>query len=83
MAKLESGAEAACFASGQAAASSILQGLAGGHIIIPDDIYHGIRTVLRSTFGEWGLKYTEIDTSDLKQVAKALKGTSRALTVTS
>ena len=47
-------------------------GLAGGHIIIPDDIYHGIRTVLRSTFGDWGLKYTEIDTSDLEQVQKAL-----------
>ena len=33
-------------------------------------------TVLRSTFGEWGLKYTEIDTSDLEQVKKALADTA-------
>ena len=47
MAQLEGGREAAAFASGSAAAAAVLRSVpAGGHVVVPDDMYHGLRTLL-------------------------------------
>lgn len=48
MARLEEGAEASVFGSGQAAAAAVLHAMPGGHLVIPDDIYHGIRTLVQT-----------------------------------
>ena len=51
MAKLEGGADAACFSSGNAAGMSVFQTLKPGtHIIAPDDMYHGLRNQLKNLF---------------------------------
>jgi cystathionine gamma-synthase len=51
MAKLESGVDAACFSSGNAAGMSVFQALKPGtHIIAPDDMYHGLRNQLKNLF---------------------------------
>ena len=73
IAKLEGGTEAAAFASGMAACCAVFQSIPGGHCIIPDDIYHGIRTVLQTTYAEWGLKYDECDMSNLEAVKAAVR----------
>jgi len=50
-AKLEDGADAAAFSSGNAAGMSVFQSLTPGtHIIAPDDMYHGLRNQLKSLF---------------------------------
>jgi len=51
LAKLEGGADAASFASGNAAGMSVFQSLPPGtHIIAPDDMYHGLRNQLKLLF---------------------------------
>lgn len=60
LASLEDGAAAASFASGQAAAAAVLTAVPQGHIILADDVYHGIRSLLQGSFQDWGLSYTEV-----------------------
>jgi cystathionine gamma-synthase len=51
LAKLEDGAEAAAFSSGNAAGMTVFQSLQSGtHIIGPDDMYHGLRNQLKYLF---------------------------------
>jgi len=51
LAKLEGGADAAAFSSGNAAGMSVFQSLKPGtHIIAPDDMYHGLRNQLKNLF---------------------------------
>jgi cystathionine gamma-synthase len=51
LAKLEGGADAASFSSGNAAGMSVFQSLPPGtHIIAPDDMYHGLRNQLKNLF---------------------------------
>ena len=45
LADLEGGTSALAFSSGLAAAAAIFQALPLGHIIIPDDLYHGTNFV--------------------------------------
>jgi cystathionine gamma-synthase len=81
LAELEAeGAEAAAFASGMAAAAAVLQALRpGDHVLLADDVYHGVRHLLRTTFGEWGLTYTEVDQTDLDAVRAALRPETRII----
>ncbi|MEP0547771.1 MAG: aminotransferase class I/II-fold pyridoxal phosphate-dependent enzyme [Rhodothermales bacterium] len=70
----EDGAEAAAFASGMAAVMVVLQSLRpGDHVLLPDDVYHGVRSLFRSTFTDWGLIYSEVDQTDLDAVRAALR----------
>jgi len=74
LAALESGAEAMAFASGQAATAAILQSLApGARALFPDDLYHGTRALVKSSFARWGLAAEFIDFSDLAAAGTALR----------
>lgn len=74
------GAEAAAFASGMAAVGAVLQALRpGDHVLLPDDVYHGVRHLLRSVFSEWGLAYSEVDQTDLDAVRRAIRPETRVL----
>jgi cystathionine gamma-synthase len=51
LAKLERGADAAAFSSGNAAGMSVFQSLnPGTHILLPDDMYHGLRNQVKIMF---------------------------------
>jgi cystathionine gamma-synthase len=64
LARLEGGAACAAFASGMAAASAVFASLApGDRVVIPEDVYHGVRRVLRTRFEAWGLRVSEADLS--------------------
>lgn len=65
LAKLESGADAAAFSSGNAAGMSVFQSLKpGSHVIAPDDMYHGLRNLLKTVFA--GI--LEVDFIDVNNV---------------
>jgi cystathionine gamma-synthase len=74
LADLESGEACAAFSSGIAAMNAVFMSVEkGGHIIIPEDIYHGSRLLLEK-FGErWGISYTSVDTTDLDLLENAFK----------
>lgn len=80
LAVLEGGEAAACFASGSAAASAIFRALRpGDHVVAPDDLYHGVRKLLKEVFVPWGLSVSFVDTSDSETVAAAWQENTRLL----
>ena len=82
LATLEQGAGAACFASGSAATTALLQTLApGAHVIAPDDAYFGTTKLMRDIFGPWKLKVSSIDMTDVGCVERAMRPTTRVVWV--
>lgn len=64
LAKLENGADAAAFSSGNAAGMTVFQSLRPGtHIIGPDDMYHGLRNQVKNLFAGI-LEFDFIDVND-------------------
>lgn len=75
---LEGGAAGAAFASGMAATQAVLQALRpGDHLVVADDVYYGVRRLLASVYGEWGLTWTEADLSDPAALEAALTPETR------
>ena len=79
---LEGGAEAAAFASGSAATTSVFQALLpGDHVIAPNDVYYGTANILREIFAPWGLEATFVDMTDATQVERALQPNTKIVWV--
>ncbi|MGC7846966.1 trans-sulfuration enzyme family protein [Desulforudis sp. 1088] len=82
LAELEGGAAAAAFASGSAAAMSVLQALSpGDHVIAPEDVYCGTAHLLRDTFVPWGLQVSFVDMTDTENVERAVQPNTRLVWV--
>jgi cystathionine gamma-lyase len=83
VADLESGQRAFAFASGLAAAASILELLdAGGHIVATDDIYGGCyRLFERVRRRSAGLQITYVDLTDLSAIEAAVRPETRMIWV--
>lgn len=82
LAALEGGKEALVFSSGLAVAAALVQGLEpGDHVVAPEDVYFGLRKVIGTVFGKWGLETTYTDMTELEAVRAALKPNTRLLWV--
>jgi len=80
LAGLEGGAVAAAFASGNAAASAVLQALdPGDHVIASREIYYGTRAVLTGALQRWGLQSDFVDLDDPAALAAALRPNTRLI----
>jgi cystathionine gamma-synthase len=78
LAELENGEACAAFSSGMATAMTVLQTLQpGDHVLVHDDVYHGVRALLRQTFSQWGVDFSEVDLSDSSTVVEAMKPSTR------
>jgi cystathionine gamma-synthase len=79
-AALEGGATALAFGSGQAAAAAVFQALAtGDHIILPADLYHGTRYLVRDVLARWGLAADFVDLRDMSALRNALRPATRLI----
>ena len=79
-AALEGGAAALAFGSGQAAAAAVFQSLAtGDHIVLPSDLYHGTRYLVRDVLARWGLAADFVDLRDLAALQSSLRPTTRLI----
>ncbi|MDQ0464644.1 cystathionine gamma-lyase [Caulobacter ginsengisoli] len=83
VADLESGTQAFAFASGLAAAATIMETLdSGAHVIASDDLYGGsYRLFERVKRRSAGLDFTFIDMSDVAAIEAAIKPNTRMLWV--
>jgi cystathionine gamma-synthase len=80
LAKIEGGAEALAFSSGMAAATAALQSLPlGGHVILPDDSYYGVRALANEYFPRWGMSATFVGMEDLDAVRGAVRDATCAI----
>jgi cystathionine gamma-synthase len=84
LAALEGGKEALTFASGLAVLTAIIQGLEpGDHILAPDDVYYGLRTLVGDVFGKWPLEITYVDMSQPEAVRAAVRPATRLVWIES
>ena len=75
---LEDGHDAAAFSSGSVATMTVFQALSpGDHVIAPEDLYYGIRQLLRDTFIPWGLEVSFVDMTDVSQTKSAVRRNTR------
>ena len=82
LADLEGGKDAACFSSGLAVVTAIVQGLEpGDHILAPDDVYWGLHRVVDEVFGKWPVEATYVNMSDLDAVRAAIRPGTRLIWV--
>ena len=80
LAASEGGREALAFASGLSAASSLLQALpAGSHVLMPEDVYHGVRELALDFLPRWGIDWTAVSMQDLDVVRAALRPETRLI----
>ena len=72
IAALEGAEEALTFASGMAAATTLLESLpAGARIVLPDDCYAGVRMLASEFLPERGVSVQRVDMADLAAVEAA------------
>ena len=80
LADIEGGGSALVFGSGLAAGAAYLQALpAGSHVVFPDDIYYGFRTIADEFLPRWGMESSAVDMSDLDRVRAALRPSTRLI----
>ncbi len=82
VAELEGGSCAAAFSSGSAAAMALFQALsAGDHVIVPDDMYHGIANMLRGMFAQWNLQHTFVNMQDMQALEDAFQSNTKLVLI--
>jgi cystathionine gamma-synthase len=70
------------FSSGLAVATALLQGLEpGDHIIVPDDVYFGLRQVIGGVFAKWPLETSYVDMTDIAAVRAAMRPNTRLVLI--
>ena len=80
LADIEGGQAAFAFASGLAAGAAYLQAFpAGSHVVFPDDIYYGFRTIAEEFLPRWGMESSAVEMGDLDRVRAALKPNTRLI----
>ncbi|MEO6068330.1 MAG: PLP-dependent transferase [Gemmatimonadales bacterium] len=80
LAQLEGGAACAAFSSGQAAVHALFAALKpGDRVLLPNDVYHGVRTLILEQFEPWGLKAAFVDLWDEAATTAALRGGARLI----
>ena len=80
MAQIEGGTDCISFSSGMAATHAIFQALSpGDHILLPDDVYHGVVVLAQNMFTKWGLTYTRINMSDPANIEQQIKKNTKLI----
>ncbi len=79
------GGRAVAFASGLAAAHALITIVceAGGHIVLPGDLYGGTYRLVDKVLSRWGLAYDLVDQSDGDALARAIRDDTKLIWVES
>ena len=74
LAALEGGDRGIAFASGLAAEDALLRSALrpGDHVVLGNDVYGGTHRLINRIHGEWGIRHTAVDLTDLDAVRRAL-----------
>ncbi len=79
LAALEGAEAAQCYASGMAASHALLAGRLGrgDHLVISDTNYVATAELVRDSLPRFGIDVSLVDTSDVQQVVRAIRSTTR------
>jgi cystathionine gamma-synthase len=79
LAQIENGADACAFSSGNAAGNAVFQSLeSGSHIIAPDDMYHGLRHLLKEVYPGI-LEFDFVNMADIRAVKAAIRPSTKLI----
>ena len=82
LAALEGGVAARVFASGMAAINAVATMLkSGDHVVCGNDLYGGTPRLFNQVLAGFGLEFSYVDTTDAKNVERALRKNSRMMYV--
>jgi cystathionine beta-lyase/cystathionine gamma-synthase len=82
IAAIENGRAAFAFASGMAAEGAVMTLLqSGDHVVVTDNTYGGTYRLFERVLRKYQLDFTYVDTSDVAQIAAALRPSTRMLFV--
>lgn len=72
---IEGARTAITFASGLAAINALLENILkpGSHLIIPDDCYHGTRSLIDTFLKRWDVRFDEVDMTEASNIEAAIK----------
>lgn len=72
---IEGARTAITFSSGLAAINALLENTLkpGSHLIIPDDCYHGTRSLIDSFFKRWDVRFDEVDMTSIANVEAKIR----------
>lgn len=74
LSQFEGGAGCVAFASGMAAAMTVLQALPHGkHVLLPDDVYYGVQHLIDDVFSDHLLSVSSVDMTDLDALNAAFR----------
>jgi cystathionine beta-lyase/cystathionine gamma-synthase len=80
IAALEGGTEGLAFGSGTAAVDAILHLLApGDHVIMSQNVYGGTYRIAKMIWEGYGIRFSFVDTTDVKRIEEAILPSSRML----
>ncbi len=80
IAALEKGKYGIAFASGLAATHALMSLLkAGDHIVVSNNVYGGTYRLYEQNLTDFGLQYSWVDTSELKNVENAIKANTKMI----
>ncbi len=78
--ELEGGTAGFAFGSGMAAITAVVMLFnSGDHMIITDDVYGGTFRVITKVLNRFGIEYSFVNSSDIKDVEKAMRSNTKAL----
>src|SRR5579862_5860499 len=78
LAAIEGGVAARVFASGMAAINAICTMYkSGDHVVCGNDLYGGVPRLFNQVLANFGMEFTYIDTSDAKNVERAMRKNTR------
>jgi cystathionine gamma-synthase len=81
---LENGVETITFSSGLTAIMAIFQSLgSGSHVIMPDDVYFGARSILEKLFPHWGLTFSLVDMAEMAAIEAAIQPDTKLIWIES
>ncbi len=82
LAALEGGTAARAFASGMAASNAICTMYkSGDHVVCGNDLYGGVPRLFNQVLANFGMQFTYVDTSDAKNVDRAIRKNTRMVYV--
>jgi cystathionine beta-lyase/cystathionine gamma-synthase len=82
LASLEGGVSARVFASGMAAINALCTMYkSGDHIVCGNDLYGGVPRLFNQVLAGYGIEFTYVDTSDARNVERAIRKSTRMVYV--
>lgn len=80
LASLESGKYGLCFSSGLGATNTVMNLLSqGDHVVVGEDVYGGTYRIFDKVFKRYGVEFTFVDSTDIKNTEKALKPNTKMI----